>query len=362
MPPQRLDSFTRAYIEAALWSTTDNSDEQGGEPLDANYGIDDIAPETMELMIEDCADFQERYAELLSESGIDDARAGHDFWLSRGGAGSGFFDEDTIDEEFQDPLQEAAKSYGEFDLYLGDPDADGEVFIHGPPPDWYRSHRKPAPAVSEARRPMIRSRLEARSASIKARFIDRKRLGEMMSPWGGDGDGGIGPVGSYYYGGHVYPDPKWVEGAIAQAESYIPKAERGEHGWTKKDERDLRTIVAGLRYYLEHDYPAGSASPRAGEVRSPPRPRYAGEADLPTTNINWRDIPRGSKVELVGHSYVVTKPDGTRASVYWSGHDAAVAQRTLDSMAQAGARGQRVPLPMPRGFHGALRPGQKRRR
>lgn len=96
--------------------------------------------------------------------------------------------------------------------------------------------------------------------ATKAKRIDRKRLGEMMSPWGADGDGGIAAVGSFYYGGHVYPDPKLVEGAIQQAERNIPKAERGEHGWTKKDAKELRTIAAGLRYYLEHDYPAGGVA------------------------------------------------------------------------------------------------------
>ena len=111
-----LDAFTRAYVKAALWSTNDESDESGGEPLDENYSASDIAPETMELIVEDCNDFQQRYSELLADSGIGDARAGHDFWLSRGGHGTGFFDEDTIDEEFQDPLQDAARSYGEFDL------------------------------------------------------------------------------------------------------------------------------------------------------------------------------------------------------------------------------------------------------
>ena len=49
----RLDAFTRAYVEAALWSSTDESNDQGGDPLDANYSIDDIAPETMELIVED---------------------------------------------------------------------------------------------------------------------------------------------------------------------------------------------------------------------------------------------------------------------------------------------------------------------
>ena len=138
----KLDAFTRAYIEAMLWSTTDESDDQGGEPLDKNYDARDIAPETMELIVEDCADFQKRFGELLADSGIADSRAGFCFWLSRNGHGSGFFDEDSIDEEFQEKLQDAAEEYGTFDLQVDD------GVIYGPPADWYRRNRK----VTEARR------------------------------------------------------------------------------------------------------------------------------------------------------------------------------------------------------------------
>lgn len=117
----RLDSFTNAYFETALWSSTDESNDQGGDPLDENYNVEDIAPETRAKMIADCADFQDRYADLLTAAeNIDSERAGHNFWLSRNGHGAGFFDDDL------DELQEAAKSYGEFNLYVGD---DGQ--IHG---------------------------------------------------------------------------------------------------------------------------------------------------------------------------------------------------------------------------------------
>jgi hypothetical protein len=137
---KKLDAFTSAYIEAALWSTNDNADEQGGEPLDANYGVEDIAPETLELMIEDCADFQERFGELILDE-QDSARfnqygrweiAGHDFWLNREGHGSGFWDGGW--PKHGDELSEAAQSYGGFELYVGD---DG--LIYGPPPDMYRN-------------------------------------------------------------------------------------------------------------------------------------------------------------------------------------------------------------------------------
>lgn len=91
--------------------------------------------------------------------------------------------------------------------------------------------------------------------------IDRKKLGEMMSPWGsdfsyGEGSGAVGAVSSYYYSGKKYPDRAWVEKAIKAIEADIPKAEHGAHGWTKSDAKDLRRIVQGLRYYLIHDYKA----------------------------------------------------------------------------------------------------------
>ena len=132
------DSFTRSYIETALWSSMDNANDQGGEPLDENYSAADIDPHTMAQMIADCTAFQERNAELLSDSGLSDKRAGHYFWLSRNGHGSGFFDENL------DALQDAAEAYGEFDLYVGD---DGVIYAMG-----YEPPSSGKADVNEARR------------------------------------------------------------------------------------------------------------------------------------------------------------------------------------------------------------------
>ena len=89
--------------------------------------------------------------------------------------------------------------------------------------------------------------------------IDRKKLASMMFPWGSDfsygqGSGAIGAVASYYSGGKKYPQREWVDRALKAVETDIPRAERGEAGWTKADAKDLRTIAAGLRYYLNYDY------------------------------------------------------------------------------------------------------------
>jgi hypothetical protein len=54
-----IDKFTASYIEAALWSSMDESTPEGGEPMNANYTISDLAPETLERMKADCAAFRD---------------------------------------------------------------------------------------------------------------------------------------------------------------------------------------------------------------------------------------------------------------------------------------------------------------
>lgn len=118
-----LDEFTTAYAICALWSTHDNSDPNtGGEPMDQNYSISDIEDATLWQMVDDCKKFRETYAELLAQSGLADEQAGHDFWLSRNGHGSGFFDEGT---EVDDELQAAAKTFDEVNLEVSD---EGTVY------------------------------------------------------------------------------------------------------------------------------------------------------------------------------------------------------------------------------------------
>lgn len=117
-----LKTFTDAYIEAALWSSNDESNDAGGEPLDRNYGPEDIAPATLAKMEKDCASFYENwYPFWKDESGYDDAHAGHDFWLTRNGHGAGFWDRGIAKGK---RLTLECKPYGSFDLYVGD---DGKV-------------------------------------------------------------------------------------------------------------------------------------------------------------------------------------------------------------------------------------------
>lgn len=124
------DAFFRAYVQAALWSSNDESTPQGGEPFDKNYDMNDIAPDTLKQMKADCDKFQRENGELIrdcvrgsGEYSVEE-QAGHDFWLTRNGHGAGFWDGDW--PETGDALTAAAKKFGEYDLYLGD---DGKV--HG---------------------------------------------------------------------------------------------------------------------------------------------------------------------------------------------------------------------------------------
>jgi hypothetical protein len=140
--PEGLDEFLDAYIEAALWSSTDNADDSGGETLDKNFGVDDIAPETLARMRADCLAFLSNklggrliaVAERLEAEGRWSlpggvecsvmAYAGHDAWLTRQGHGSGFWNGDWPNG-IAEGLDRLAKEFGEFSLYLGD---DGLIY------------------------------------------------------------------------------------------------------------------------------------------------------------------------------------------------------------------------------------------
>lgn len=130
--PEGLDDFFCAYIEAALWSTNDESTPEGGVPFDQNYGPGDIDVDTWEKMRADCAEFLRENAEHGVPGNCTRGtgqytvfeQAGHDFWLTRCGHGCGFNDGDWK-KPGATALYEAAKKFGEVNLYLGD---DGKIY------------------------------------------------------------------------------------------------------------------------------------------------------------------------------------------------------------------------------------------
>ena len=124
-----MQDFFGAYIEAAMWSSNDESRPDGGDPLDQNYVPADIDRETFEEMRSDCEKFQTENEEFLIEENTNsrygvDAQAGHDFWLTRNGHGAGFWDGDWS-EPSATKLTDSAHAFGEYTLYVGD---DGKIY------------------------------------------------------------------------------------------------------------------------------------------------------------------------------------------------------------------------------------------
>lgn len=157
-----LDEFTRAYIEAALWSSTldpfepcpvcgketvlNRWNEQQNHvcdscsdrepnyepPADENYSTEDISSETLAKMIADCQAFQAAHDNLFTDENCTHYSreysvteyAGHDFWLTRNGHGCGFWDGDW-QEPAATTLTNAARACGEVNLYVGD---DGMIY------------------------------------------------------------------------------------------------------------------------------------------------------------------------------------------------------------------------------------------
>jgi hypothetical protein len=128
-----LSDFLAGYVECALFSTNDESNEQGGNPLDDNYTADDISDETLTRMAADCARFQTECADDLAavdgdlaamprDGSSSDSMAGHLFWLTRNGHGTGYWDRDLGDAG--ERLTAACERFGEVYLSVGD---DGTI-------------------------------------------------------------------------------------------------------------------------------------------------------------------------------------------------------------------------------------------
>ena len=119
-----FEGFLAAYIECALWSSTDNADDSGGAPLDDNYGPEDLSEEALEECSRDCRNFLEAESADLEEAGVSAEQAGHDFWLTRNGHGAGFWDRGL--GEVGERLSKACKPYGSVVLIVGD---DGRIHL-----------------------------------------------------------------------------------------------------------------------------------------------------------------------------------------------------------------------------------------
>lgn len=131
-------------IETLFWSETDNADETGGEPLDANYDITDVDEASLAGLHKHFQSFVKEAEKELTErfgdkwSSIDDFYTGsasggfyteHDFILTANRHGCGFWEKGDWQDGVGDILTRLAQKYGEINTVVGD---NGKVYIDLP--------------------------------------------------------------------------------------------------------------------------------------------------------------------------------------------------------------------------------------
>ena len=112
-----MDEFTKAYVEAMLWTETDGE----GATLGRSFSVQDIDSRSLERIKADCTAFQAQNQELIS--GLE-GQAGHDFWLSRAETGSGFLS--SWAEPAASTLHKAAKGFRMKHVYISD---DNKLYV-----------------------------------------------------------------------------------------------------------------------------------------------------------------------------------------------------------------------------------------
>lgn len=127
-PADASRSFVSGYIEAALFTSTDDNED----PLDDQYSLADIDETVLAEITIGCEQFQTENAKLLAEVyELDtpgcgsEAYAGHNFWLTRNGHGTGFWDR-GYPKPLADALTKASTKFGEVNLTV-----DEGTFYYG---------------------------------------------------------------------------------------------------------------------------------------------------------------------------------------------------------------------------------------
>lgn len=133
-PPSRwdeadLEDFFRGYVGAALWLVPEWSEDEvehgNEEPWDTDqFDEDDILPEAMASMREDCISFLGQAFPMLPDNLN---MAGYHFFLTRNRHGTGFWDQPERYGEYADDLTELADLYGNQQLWPGQREIDGET-------------------------------------------------------------------------------------------------------------------------------------------------------------------------------------------------------------------------------------------
>lgn len=114
-----MNKFTMGYIEALFW-TEETYPEFEGKEIDLGM----LSTEAKDKIEHDCKSFIDRCIEkeiFLQDSPL----AGHDFWLTRNGHGTGFWAGDW-NQPLGEVLTTLSHEFKETSLYLGD---DGLLYL-----------------------------------------------------------------------------------------------------------------------------------------------------------------------------------------------------------------------------------------
>ncbi len=109
------------YLTCALWSSNDNSNDQGGNPLDSCKF--DVDQKTLAFLDAKASEFYDKNTADCSRWDELGYFWEHDLWLTQNGHGTGFWDRKVTSEEdkaIRDRLSDAARNFGELSLYVGD--------------------------------------------------------------------------------------------------------------------------------------------------------------------------------------------------------------------------------------------------
>lgn len=123
MKLDEMSDFAKQYCETALWSSTDDGDDNEGPNITDAHGIIDIDPDTLAKLSKIADDFAAKHADDLAVHN-DPTMGAHDLWLNQNGHGCGFWDGDWPEPQAT-RLDDAATALGQIDLYVGD---DGKIY------------------------------------------------------------------------------------------------------------------------------------------------------------------------------------------------------------------------------------------
>lgn len=116
----KFGTFFYAYIECALWASSDINSESDASLESQNYTIDDFDKKSLKALDKDCASFFKNNFEMIKD---DLERAGHDFFLTQNHHGAGFWDGDWS-KEIGDKLTKESHNYGETNFWV----SEGKIY------------------------------------------------------------------------------------------------------------------------------------------------------------------------------------------------------------------------------------------